>query len=102
MIDENLKIKEELADLRISHNELVAHLENVQTALEQEKDQNRKLLELEEIARRKIESLNAELSKQTYKANQMERENKNLREEFYETNLNTTQHSEMVITEYKL
>ncbi len=100
MIDENLKIKEELADLRISYNQLSHQAENLQDDLHNEREKTQKLQEAEAILRKKIETLNSDFAKTLYKSNQMERENKKLKEEFYEKSLNTTQHSEMVINEY--
>jgi hypothetical protein len=73
--------------------------ENLQTSLENEREKNKNLAESEEILKKKLEETTLDFSKANYRAIQAERENRLIREECYETNLNTTHQSEILLTE---
>jgi hypothetical protein len=99
LIDENLRINEELADAKVLINQLSTELENVHATLENENEKNKNLAQSEEILKKKLEEATLDFSKANYRAIQAERENKAIKEEFYETNMNTTHQSEILLTE---
>ena len=94
-----MKIGEELADSRVLINQLNNQVEILSVSLESEKEKNKILMHSEEALKKRLEELTLDFSKANYRISQAEKENKALREEFYESNLNVTHHSEVLLTE---